>query len=76
MADVRTFLRQLLAEIDSRLARGQMPAERGAWLDAIAGYRKEWDDSSPGFKATPRRSLPQRAAHEIDRALPGGRPYW
>src|SRR6187402_809183 len=28
MADVRTFLRQLLAEIESRFARGQMPAER------------------------------------------------
>ena len=44
MADVRTFLRQLLAEIDARIGRGQMPAERGAWLDAIAGYRKEWED--------------------------------
>jgi acetolactate synthase-1/2/3 large subunit len=51
MADVRTFLRQLLAEIDARIGRGQMPAERGAWLDAIAGYRKEWEAFiAPGFK--------------------------
>jgi acetolactate synthase-1/2/3 large subunit len=71
MADVRTFLRQLLAEIDARLARGQMPAERGAWLDAIAGYRKEWEDFiAPGFKADTTPIAPQRAAHEIDRVLP------
>jgi hypothetical protein len=36
MADVRTFLRQLLAEIDARIVRGQMPAERGAWLPKLA----------------------------------------
>jgi acetolactate synthase-1/2/3 large subunit len=71
MADVRTFLRQLLAEIDTRLGRGQMPAERGAWLDAIAGYRKEWEDFvAPGFKADTTPIAPQRAAHEIDRVLP------
>src|SRR5882672_942657 len=71
MADVRTFLRQLLAEIDTRLSRGQMPAERGAWLDAIAGYRKEWEDFiAPGFKADTTPIAPQRAAHEIDRVLP------
>jgi acetolactate synthase-1/2/3 large subunit len=71
MADVRTFLRQLLAEIDARLARGEMPAERGAWLDAIAGYRKEWEDFiAPGFKADTTPIAPQRAAHEIDRVLP------
>jgi len=71
MADVRTFLRQLLAEIDARFARGQMPVERGPWLDAIAGYRKEWEDFiAPGFKADTTPIAPQRAAHEIDRVLP------
>ena len=70
MADVRTFLRQLLAEIDTRFTRGQMPAERSPWLDAIAGYRKEWDDFiAPGFKADTSPIAPQRAAHEIDRAI-------
>ena len=71
MADVRTFLRQLLAEIDVRLTRGEMPAERAAWLDAIAGYRKEWEDFiAPGFKADTTPIAPQRAAHEIGRVLP------
>ena len=71
MADVRTFLRQLLSEIDIRISRGQMPAERGAWLDAIAGYRKEWEAFiAPGFKVDTTPIAPQRAVHEIDRVLP------
>jgi acetolactate synthase-1/2/3 large subunit len=71
MADVRTFLRQLLAEIDARIGRGQMPAERGAWLDAIAGYRKEWEAFiAPGFKVDTTPIAPQRAVQEIDRVLP------
>src|SRR6187549_2444452 len=70
MADMRTFLRQVLAELDMRISRGQMPAERGAWLDAIAGYRKEWEAFiAPGFKVDSRPINPQRAAHEIDRVL-------
>ncbi len=70
MADGKTFLRQLLSEIDSRLNRGQMPAERAAWLDAIAGYRKQWNDFiAPGFKADTSPIAPQRAALEIDRAI-------
>jgi len=71
MADVRTFLRQLLSEIHMRISRGQMPAERGAWLDAIAGYRKEWEAFiAPGFKVDTTPIAPQRAVHEIDRVLP------
>ena len=70
MADGKTFLRQLLGEIDSRLNRGQMPAVRAAWLDAIAGYRKQWNDFiAPGFKADTSPIAPQRAALEIDRAI-------
>ncbi|MBM3356899.1 MAG: thiamine pyrophosphate-binding protein [Betaproteobacteria bacterium] len=71
MADVRTFLRQVLAELDAREARGELPTERGAWLDAIAGYRKEWDQHiAPGFKQDTTPIHPQRAAHEVDRVLP------
>ena len=71
MADVRTFLRQVLAELDARKARGQVAADRSAWLDDIASYRKEWDDFvAPGFLADTTPIHPQRAAREIDRALP------
>lgn len=71
MADVRTFLRQVLAEVEVRIARGQMPAERAPWLDAIAGYRKEWEDFiAPGFKVDTTPIAPQRAVLEIDRVLP------
>ncbi len=71
MADVRTFLRQVLAELDVRQARGEMHVERGAWLDAIASYRKEWEAFvAPGFKLDTSPINPQRAAREIDRILP------
>ncbi|HLJ21112.1 MAG TPA: thiamine pyrophosphate-binding protein, partial [Stellaceae bacterium] len=70
MADVRTFLRQVLAELDQRKPKAGALA-RKAWLDDIAGYRKAWDAFvAPGFKADTTPIHPQRAAHEIDRALP------
>ena len=69
--DHTNTVRQLLAEIDTRISRGQMPAERGPWLDAIAGYRKEWEDFiAPGFKLDTTPINPQRAAREIDQVLP------
>jgi acetolactate synthase-1/2/3 large subunit len=71
MADVGTFLRQLLGELERRMAGGELPAERAPWLDAIAGYRKEWDDFiAPGFKLDTTPINPQRAAREIDQVLP------
>jgi len=71
MADVRTFLRQVLAELDVRKARGEVPAERAGWLDAIASYRREWEAFiAPGFKHDTTPISPQRAAHELDRVLP------
>jgi acetolactate synthase I/II/III large subunit len=71
MADVRTFLRQLLAEIATRKDVEAKAAARRKWLAALDGYRKEWDAFiAPGFidNATPIN--PQRAAAEIDKALP------
>ena len=51
MADVRTFLRQVLAELDRRARseqRGAARARNGS--HAIDGYRKEWDELvAPGF---------------------------
>jgi acetolactate synthase-1/2/3 large subunit len=71
MADVRTFLRQLLAELDRRAGIGDRAAAREQWLKAIDGYRQEWDALvAPGFTDDTTPINPQRAAHEIDRALP------
>ena len=71
MADVRTFLRQILAELDTRKDGKKVSPARAAWLEKIAGYRKEWQDFiAPGFTADTTPIHPQRAAHEIDKALP------
>jgi acetolactate synthase I/II/III large subunit len=71
MADVRTFLRQVLAELDRRKTASERAGARTAWLKAIDGYRKEWDALvAPGFKDDSTPINPQRAAYEIDRALP------
>src|SRR5881227_3689091 len=69
MADVRTFLRQVLAELDTRKTLGEHAVARQKWLTAIDGYRKEWDAVvAPGFADESTPINPQRAAHEIDRA--------
>jgi acetolactate synthase-1/2/3 large subunit len=71
MADVRTFLRQILGELDARKDIATKAAARAKWLDAIAGYRKEWDAFvAPGFVDDASPINPQRAAYEIDKALP------
>src|SRR5450432_590415 len=71
MADVRTFLRQVLAELDTRKNLDAKAAARAKWLGAIAGYRKEWDAFvAPGFSDDSTPINPQRAALEIDKALP------
>src|SRR6201993_2690433 len=71
MADVRTFLRQVLGTLAGRKNVGERAAARAKWLDAIAGYRKEWEAFiAPGFVDDASPINPQRAAHEIDKALP------
>ncbi len=71
MADVRTFLRQLLAELDAHGDVEHGAAPRSAWLATIEGYRKKWNDFiAPGRNDDSTPIHPQRAAHEIDRALP------
>ncbi len=70
MADVKTFLGQLMAELDDHPAP-QLPAGREGWLQAIDGYREQWEKFiAPGFQADTTPIHPQRAAHEIDRVLP------
>jgi acetolactate synthase-1/2/3 large subunit len=71
MADVRTFLRQLHAELDRRADLGEHADARRKWLEAIDGYRKEWDKLvAPGFSDDSKPINPQRAAVEIARGLP------
>jgi acetolactate synthase-1/2/3 large subunit len=71
MADVRTFLRQVLGALERRKTIGERAAARAKWLDAIAGYRKEWEAFvAPGFVDDASPINPQRAAHEIDKSLP------
>jgi acetolactate synthase-1/2/3 large subunit len=69
MADVRTFLRQVLGELDSRST--QPPTAREGWLSDIARWRKEWEEwTAPGHRVDTTPIHPQRAAHEIAKALP------
>jgi acetolactate synthase-1/2/3 large subunit len=71
MADVRTFLRQLLAELDRRKGVADAAASRARWLKLIDGYKKEWSDFiAPGFTDNASPINPQRAAYEIDKAMP------
>jgi acetolactate synthase-1/2/3 large subunit len=71
MADVRTFLRQVNAELDRRGDVSKQAGARQQWLKAIDGYRREWDKFvAPGFADDRTPINPQRAAHEIGRSLP------
>src|SRR4249919_36211 len=71
MADVRTFLRQVLAELATRKGAADVAASRRKWLATIDGLRKEWDKFiAPGFTDDSTPIHPQRAAAEIDKALP------
>ncbi|MCW5604121.1 MAG: hypothetical protein KIT18_06215 [Burkholderiales bacterium] len=68
---VAGFMADVYYRVDVRQARGEVPAERAAWLDAIDGYRREWEAFiAPGFRLDTTPINPQRAAHEIDRILP------
>src|SRR6202040_1521547 len=70
-ADVRTFLHQMLAELEARDELADAAASRAKWLDTIEGYRREWNAFiAPGFSDDASPIHPQRAAHEIDKVLP------
>ena len=71
MADVRTFLRQILAELDRRGHDVLRAEARGEWLKQINDYRRKWDAFvAPGMVDDSTPINPQRAAVEIDKALP------
>src|SRR6516164_1088047 len=57
MADARTFLHQMLAELESRDGLADAAASRAKWLDTIEGYRREWNAFiAPGFVEDATRS--------------------
>ena len=71
MADVRTFLRQVLAELDRRkdVAKRAARARNGSRRSTAIAR----NGTSSSRRASPTTSTPihpQRAAHEIDKALP------
>ena len=71
MADVRTFVRQLLAELSARNIASEPAGPRRKWLADIDTYRKTWNTFvAPGMIDESTPINPQRAAVEIDKALP------
>jgi acetolactate synthase-1/2/3 large subunit len=71
MADVRTFLRQIAEELDRRGIQDAEPARSDAWLASIERFREEWDEFvRPGMTDDSSPINPQRAAVEIDKAMP------
>lgn len=71
MADVRTFLRQLISELDRRDDTNGGTDTRRKWLAEIDTYRAQWNESvAPGMIDESTPINPQRAAVEIDKALP------
>src|SRR3974390_2325821 len=71
MADVRTFLQQIHAELDRRADLNKRADARRKRLAGMKVYRKEGDKLvAPGFCDDSQPINPQRAAAEIDKALP------
>jgi acetolactate synthase-1/2/3 large subunit len=71
MADVRTFLRQVLEDLDGKKAEDMVPPSRKVWLRNIDGWRNEWEEYiSPGYQIDTTPIHPQRAAQEIGKVLP------
>ena len=69
MADTYTFLSQLLGALEGRST--ELSAARKKWLADIEGWRAEWEEFiAPGFDDPASPINPQRAAREIDLALP------
>ncbi|MDS1136195.1 thiamine pyrophosphate-binding protein [Nitratireductor indicus] len=69
LADARTFLRQVLAELD---ARGIQKTPRlQDWLEQIAGWRQEWEAFvAPGFTAHQTPIRPERIVADCQKVLP------
>jgi acetolactate synthase-1/2/3 large subunit len=69
LADARTFLRQVLAELDRRQDRPAVA--RSPWLDQIAGWKQEWDNFvAPNFDLHTSPLRPERVVADCRTVLP------
>jgi acetolactate synthase-1/2/3 large subunit len=68
LADARTFLRQLLAELERR---GNKRGNTKAWLADIANWRAEWDKfTKPNFDLHASPIRPERIVADCQTVLP------
>jgi acetolactate synthase I/II/III large subunit len=69
LADARTFLRQLLAEVERRDAAAS--GRLAAWHGQIAGWRAEWDAfTRPNFEIHASPLRPERVVADCRKVLP------
>jgi acetolactate synthase-1/2/3 large subunit len=69
VADVRTFLQQVLAVVDER--RPNVPASRSAWLAEIAKWKAEWEEFvRPALASEDSPIHPLRVVDALRRVLP------
>ena len=69
LADARTFLRQLLAELDRRGAKARAPPRK--WLADIAKWRAEWEKFvRPNFEIHASPMRPERVVADCQAVLP------
>jgi acetolactate synthase-1/2/3 large subunit len=67
LADARTFLRQLLGELERRNAK----SATGEWLADIANWRAEWEKfTRPNFEAHTSPLRPERVVADCQAVLP------
>ena len=68
-ADARTFLGQLLADLEGR--GGGDPGRFAPWRDQTDGWKREWEDYiSPNFEAGGSPVRPERVVSAVRRVLP------
>lgn len=69
LADARTFLRQLLGELQSRSVR--KGGHNAAWHEQIKQWRKEWEDfTRPNFNLHTSPLRPERVVADLRDVLP------
>ncbi len=69
LADARTFLRQLLGELEARDAKGE--GRTKPWLDEIATWRAEWDAfTRPNFDLHTSPMRPERVVADCRAVIP------